>query len=59
MAAAFGLPREEALKAITLNPARILGVDARRPESIETGMAMALDLADLDPERPAPAFRPA
>ncbi len=39
--------------------ARILGVDARRPESIETGTALALDLAELDPERPAPAFRPA
>ncbi|MSQ05940.1 MAG: Zn-ribbon domain-containing OB-fold protein [Dehalococcoidia bacterium] len=39
--------------------ARILGVDARSPQSIETGMAVALDLAELDPERPAPAFRPA
>ena len=27
MAAAFGLPREEALRAITLYPARMLGVD--------------------------------
>jgi uncharacterized OB-fold protein len=38
--------------------ARILGVDARRPQSIETGMALVLDLAEMDAERPAPAFRP-
>ncbi|SNZ01350.1 amidohydrolase family protein [Flagellimonas pacifica] len=29
MAAAFGLEKEEALKLVTLNPAKILGIDAR------------------------------
>ena len=39
--------------------ARITGVDGANPQSIRTGMALALDLEDLDPERPSLAFRPA
>lgn len=39
--------------------ARITGVDGGNPQSIRTGMALALDLADLDPERPSLAFKPA
>ena len=35
-AAAYGLTKEEALSAITLNPAKILGID-KRTGSIETG----------------------
>ena len=31
---------------------------AQNPQSIRTGMALALDLEDLDPERPSLAFRP-
>lgn len=50
MAAAFGLPKEEALKAITLYPAQILGV-ADRLGSIEVGKAADLVIADGDPLR--------
>ncbi len=39
--------------------ARITGVDASKPEFIRLGMEMVADLGDLDPERPAVAFRPA
>ena len=39
--------------------ARITGVDGSNPQSIRTGMALALDLEDLDPDRPSLAFRPA
>ena len=39
--------------------ARILGVDGSNPQSIKTGMDLVLDLEDLDPEHPSPAFRPA
>jgi uncharacterized OB-fold protein len=39
--------------------ARILGVDASNPQNIRTGMELELHLEDLDPERPALAFRPA
>lgn len=46
-AAAFGLPREEALKAITLYPARILGIDDRMG-SIEPGKEASLIIADGD-----------
>ncbi|HKQ60006.1 MAG TPA: amidohydrolase family protein [Candidatus Polarisedimenticolaceae bacterium] len=48
MAAAFGLPREEALKAITLYPARILGLGDVLG-SIEPGKSASLILTDGDP----------
>ena len=48
MAAAFGLPRDEALKSITLYPAQILGV-ADQVGSIEPGKIADLFLADGDP----------
>ncbi|HKY31824.1 MAG TPA: amidohydrolase family protein [Candidatus Polarisedimenticolia bacterium] len=48
MAAAFGLPREAALKAVTLFPAQILGVGDRLG-SIETGKSASLILTDGDP----------
>ncbi len=47
MAAAFGLPRDVALKAITLYPAEILGVGDRLG-SIEAGKSASLVLADGD-----------
>jgi len=48
MASAFGLPREEALRAVTLYPARILGVGDRLG-SIEVGKSASLILTDGDP----------
>ena len=48
MAAAFGLPRSEALRALTLYPAQILGVD-QNLGSIETGKAASLIITDGDP----------
>jgi uncharacterized OB-fold protein len=39
--------------------ARISGVDAANPQNIPTGMALAVDFDEVDPERPALAFRPA
>ena len=39
--------------------ARILGVDGSNPQSIKTGMDLVLDLEEVDPEHPSPAFRPA
>jgi imidazolonepropionase-like amidohydrolase len=48
MAAAFGLPPDEALKAITLYPARILGVEAR-VGSLDTGKDATLIVTDGDP----------
>ena len=48
MAAAFGLPKDEALKAITLYPAQILGVGDRLG-SIEVGKSASLMLTDGDP----------
>jgi imidazolonepropionase-like amidohydrolase len=48
MAAAFGLPPAEALKAITLYPAQILGVGAELG-SIETGKRATLIVTDGDP----------
>jgi imidazolonepropionase-like amidohydrolase len=48
MAAAFGLPKDEALKSITLYPAQILGV-ADRLGSIEPGKIADLMVADGDP----------
>jgi imidazolonepropionase-like amidohydrolase len=47
-AVAYGLPKDEALKAITLYPAQILGV-ADRVGSLETGKDATLFLADGDP----------
>jgi imidazolonepropionase-like amidohydrolase len=46
-AVAFGLPADEALKAITLYPAQILGV-ANRVGSLETGKDATLFIADGD-----------
>ncbi len=48
MAAAFGLPRDEALKAVTLYPAQILGVDSALG-SLEVGKSASLILTDGDP----------
>ena len=48
MASAFGLPRDEALKSITLYPAQILGV-ADKLGSIEPGKIADLLVADGDP----------
>jgi len=48
MAAAFGLPRDEALKSITLYPAQILGL-GDQVGSIEPGKLADLILTDGDP----------
>jgi imidazolonepropionase-like amidohydrolase len=48
MAAAFGLPKEEALKAVTIYPAEIFGV-ADRIGSIEQGKVANLIVTDGDP----------
>src|SRR6185295_9387550 len=48
MAAAFGLPRDEALKSVTLYPARILGVDDRLG-AIESGKIADLFVANGAP----------
>jgi imidazolonepropionase-like amidohydrolase len=48
MAAAFGLPKDEALKAVTLYPARILGAGDRLG-SIEPGKIADLIVATGDP----------
>jgi len=48
MAAAFGLPREEALRAITLSAAEILGV-GERIGSVEKGKDATLIVTDGDP----------
>jgi imidazolonepropionase-like amidohydrolase len=48
MAAAFGLPKDAALKAVTLYPAQILGVGDRLG-SIEAGKSASLILTDGDP----------
>jgi imidazolonepropionase-like amidohydrolase len=48
MAAAFGLSRDEALKAVTLYPAQILGVGAK-VGSIEPGKLGDLQITDGDP----------
>jgi imidazolonepropionase-like amidohydrolase len=47
-AAAFGLPKEEALKAVTINPARFWNV-ADKVGSLETGKSADLILTDGDP----------
>ena len=48
MSAAFGLPRDEALKALTLYPAQILGV-ADQLGSLEPGKAATLIVTNGDP----------
>ncbi len=48
MAAAFGLPREEALKAVTLYPAQILGFSSALG-SLEVGKSASLIVTDGDP----------
>ena len=48
MAAGYGLPPEEALKAITLYPAQILGADDR-VGSLEVGKHATLIITDGDP----------
>ncbi|HEX8678610.1 MAG TPA: amidohydrolase family protein [Chthoniobacterales bacterium] len=48
MSAAFGLPKEEALKAVTLYPAQILGV-ADQLGSLEVGKAATLIVTNGDP----------
>ncbi|MGD8427943.1 MAG: amidohydrolase family protein [Balneolaceae bacterium] len=50
-AAAYGLGKEEALKAITINPAEIFGVSDRLG-SIEEGKQANLFIADGDPFEP-------
>ncbi len=52
MAAAFGLPRDEALRAVTLSPAEILGV-ADRLGSLEPGKEADLIVTDGDPLEPS------
>jgi imidazolonepropionase-like amidohydrolase len=47
LAAAYGLSKDEALKAVTLYPAQILGV-ADRLGSIETGKIANIVVADGD-----------
>ena len=47
MAASFGLPRDEALKAVTLYPAQIMNV-ADRMGSIEAGKTANLVVTDGD-----------
>lgn len=46
--AAYGLPKEEALKSVTLYPARILGVEDRLG-ALETGKDATLIVTDGDP----------
>ena len=48
MASAFGLPKEEALKAVTLYPAQILGVTDQLG-SLETGKAATFIVTNGDP----------
>ena len=48
MAAAYGLPKEEALKSITIYPAQVLGV-TDRVGSIEVGKDATLIVTDGDP----------
>ena len=48
MAAAYGLPKDEALKAVTIYPAKILGIDAQ-VGSLETGKDATLIVTTGDP----------
>jgi imidazolonepropionase-like amidohydrolase len=50
-AAAFGLPKEEALKAVTIYPAQIFGVD-KLIGSVEAGKLANLIITDGDPLEP-------
>ncbi|PYS84815.1 MAG: amidohydrolase [Acidobacteria bacterium] len=56
MAAAYGLPKAEALKAVTLYPAQVLGV-ADRVGSIEQGKLANLVIADGDMLEPRTNIR--
>ena len=38
---------------------RILGVDARNPQNIQTGIPVVLELENLDQDKPTLAFHPA
>lgn len=51
LSVAYGLPREEALKAVTINPAEIFGV-ADRLGSIESGKIANIAVFDGDPFEP-------
>jgi imidazolonepropionase-like amidohydrolase len=51
-----GWPREEALKALTLHPARLLGLEARLG-SIEKGKDADLIFLDADPFDPTARVR--
>lgn len=51
-AAAYGLDRDAALRAITLTPAQIFGIDAE-VGSLEVGKKATLFIADGDPFEPA------
>lgn len=55
-AVAYGLPRDEALKAITLYPAQILGVDDRLG-SLQPGRLASFFVADGDPLETATQVR--
>ncbi|NJF24038.1 amidohydrolase, partial [Thermococcus sp. GR5] len=48
LAVTYGMPYEEGLKAVTLNPAKLLGID-KRVGSIEKGKDADLVLYDGDP----------
>ena len=48
MAAAYGLPKEEALKAVTISAAKILGIDAQTG-SLEIGKDATLIVTNGDP----------
>ena len=48
MASAFGLPKEEALKAVTLYPAQLLGIDDQLG-SLQTGKAATIIVTNGDP----------
>jgi len=48
MAAAYGLPKDEALKAVTINAAEILGI-ADKVGSVEKGKIANLIVTDGDP----------
>jgi imidazolonepropionase-like amidohydrolase len=51
VAVAYGLPYLEALKAITINPAKILGID-NEVGSLEVGKAADVVVFDGDPLEP-------
>jgi len=48
MAAAYGLPKDEALKAITIYSAKILGID-NQAGSLETGKDATIIVTNGDP----------